>query len=113
MHRLLSAVAVLLAATTARAEDLTSCEQGSNAHKAGNYDQAIADYDAAINLKPGYPLALSNRGAAYSSMGQPDRAIADYDAAIRLDPGDAGTFVNRGGAYGDKGLEWTLKVRHG
>src|SRR5882724_4506361 len=51
-----------------------------------HYDQAIADYDQAIRLKPDYPGALVDRGQAHAGKRQYDRALADYDAAIRLKP---------------------------
>src|SRR5215831_3580569 len=69
----------------------------------GDFDRAIADYDAAIKLDPGYAVAFNNRGAARRDQGEYDRAIADYTEALRFDPRNAAIFTNRGAAYGDKG----------
>src|SRR5207237_5959052 len=66
-------------------------------------DRAIADYDAAIKLKPDSTETLTNRGNAYMGRGQYDRAIADYDAAISLKPDAALTFINRGNVYAVRG----------
>jgi len=68
-----------------------------------NYDQAIADYDKAIRLKPDYPGALVDRGQAYAGKRQYDRAVADYDAAIRLKPGYPEAFNVRGNARVNQG----------
>ena len=63
------------------------------------YDQAIADYNMAIELKPDYAQAYVNRGNAYRDKGVIDRAIADYSKAIELKPDYAQAYYNRGGAY--------------
>jgi lipoprotein NlpI len=68
----------------------------------GDFDRAIADYDAAIKLHPKSADAHYNRGNAWARKGDPDRAIADYDAAIRLDPKEAA-------AYGGRAVEWSVK----
>jgi tetratricopeptide (TPR) repeat protein len=53
----------------------------------GLYDQAIADYTKAIELKPDDAEAHYNRGLEYEKLGQRDEAIADYRQAISLEPG--------------------------
>src|SRR5262249_33633616 len=47
--------------------------------RAGDFDQAIADFDEAIRLEPGKALAYSHRGNAWSRKGDKDRALADYE----------------------------------
>lgn len=61
----------------------------------GNYDRAIADFDAALRLNPRYGEALRNRGDAWGDKGDYDRAITDYDAAIALDAKDAAAYSSR------------------
>jgi lipoprotein NlpI len=68
----------------------------------GDHDRAIADYDAAIRLKPRSADVFFNRGSAWAIKGEPDRAIADYDAAIRLDPKEPT-------AYGGRAVAWAVK----
>jgi tetratricopeptide (TPR) repeat protein len=65
------------------------------------YDQAIADYTQAIQLKPNNAEAYNNRGLAYAlkSKSQMESAIADYSQAIRLRPAYAYAYNNRGVAY--------------
>jgi lipoprotein NlpI len=68
----------------------------------GDYDRAIADYDASLRLAPRNVDALFNRGNAWSNKGEHDRAIADYDAAIDVNPKDPA-------AHGGRAFEWTAK----
>ena len=63
----------------------------------GKYEQAIADYDRAFELKPRPPAAYyNNRGNAKDGCGRYEEALADYDEAIRLKPQDASFCYNRG-----------------
>ena len=54
-----------------------------------NYDRAITDYDAAVNLDPKFQRAYNNRGAAWRAEGDRGRALQDYAEAVRLNPSDA------------------------
>jgi tetratricopeptide (TPR) repeat protein len=65
-------------------------------------DAAIADFDAALALKPDDADALNDRGFAHDSRNEPDLAIADFDAAIQLRPDFAAAFGNRGQAFARK-----------
>ena len=65
------------------------------------FDAAIASYDEAIQLKPDYADAYSNRGNALKELEQFDAAIADYDKAIQLKPDLADAYSNRGNALQD------------
>jgi len=69
----------------------------------GDDEQAIADYDQAIALKPDDAVAYNNRGAAYADKGDLAHAIADYEQAITRKPNFAVAYNNRGLAYADKG----------
>jgi tetratricopeptide (TPR) repeat protein len=62
----------------------------------GQHAAAITDYDKAIQLKPNYAYAYSNRGLAKVSLGQHAAAITDYDKAIQLKPDVVETYNNRG-----------------
>jgi tetratricopeptide (TPR) repeat protein len=52
----------------------------------GNYDQAIADFDTAIQLDPNDVAAYVHRGIAYYWKSDPVRANADFDKAIQTRP---------------------------
>ena len=61
----------------------------------GAHEAAIADYSAALRLKPD-AAAYSNRGNAKGRLGQYEAAITDYSAALRLKPDYATAYINRG-----------------
>ena len=48
--------------------------------------EALADCDAALKIKPDAPQALDSRGFVRLRLGQYDGAIEDYNAALRLRP---------------------------
>jgi tetratricopeptide (TPR) repeat protein len=53
---------------------------GYSNRKLGNYDDALAAYDKALAIKPGYPDALEYRGEAYLGLGRiPDAQQAYLD----------------------------------
>jgi tetratricopeptide (TPR) repeat protein len=72
-------------------------EVSAGAHK---YDQAIADYNMAIRLRPDYAEAYNDRGHAYHWKGSNrDRAVADFTRAIELRPNYPTAYNNRGVVY--------------
>jgi serine/threonine-protein kinase len=66
----------------------------------GNIDGAIADYTAALTVKPDFLWALRNRGyLLYKEKNQPERALADLNLAIALAPQLAWSYMDRGAVY--------------
>ena len=65
----------------------------------GNYQEAIAAYDRAIELNPDLAEAYYVRGAAYNSLGDPNRALQDLDKTIELNREYAGAYYHRGLAH--------------
>ena len=53
-------------------------------HYKGLFDEAIADYDAALSNKPNFPAAHYNRGFAFAAKGLRTRAVEDYQKAREL-----------------------------
>ena len=49
-------------------------------------DQALADFNRAIELDPNNAVFYLNRGAVYQRKKDADRALADYNHAIELNP---------------------------
>jgi tetratricopeptide (TPR) repeat protein len=74
--------------------------------RGGDFDQAFADYSAAIQLNPADAKVYSNRGLASERKNDLDGAMRDYDKAIALDPNCAVCFANRGNVYRWK-RDWT------
>lgn len=63
------------------------------------YDDAVADWTQAINLKPNYARAYRQRANAYSYKGDSGPAEADYNRSIELEPRVAIAYLNRGMLY--------------
>src|SRR4030042_4294328 len=70
--------------------------QGINLLNEAKYDEAIANFNKAIEIDDKYANAYSGRGLGYYRMGQYDLAMADYNKAIELDPNDATAWHNKG-----------------
>jgi tetratricopeptide (TPR) repeat protein len=60
----------------------------------GQYDQAIKDFDQAIEINPRYIKAYNNRGIVYRLRGQYDRAISDFNKAMEMNPLDPEAYNN-------------------
>jgi tetratricopeptide (TPR) repeat protein len=67
-------------------------------------NQALADCNAALKMKPHTAAFLDSRGLVYLRQGNYDKAIADYDAALHLQPKIAWSLYVRGLAKSRKGL---------
>jgi protein O-mannosyl-transferase len=76
---------------------------GNALHKKGQRDEAIAHYQEAIRLNPGFALAHDNLGNALDEKGEADEAIRHFQEAIRLKPDYAEAHYNLGNALGRKG----------
>lgn len=73
--------------------------RGDGLVAARQYDRAIADYTAAIQLKPDFAEAYNNRGFAYYLQGKGEAAIADFTRAIELRPNYPKAYNSRGVVY--------------
>jgi tetratricopeptide (TPR) repeat protein len=62
-------------------------------------DEAIAEFNKAIKLKPDYEMAFWSRGLAYVGLKQFDQAIKDANKAIGLKPDFAVAYNLRALAY--------------
>jgi len=69
----------------------------------GNFDQAIADFNRAINVKNNFAEAYLNRGLTYMAANKPDLALADYSKALEIDPKYEEAYYIRGLSFADKG----------
>jgi tetratricopeptide (TPR) repeat protein len=62
----------------------------------GQLADALADFDAAIEIDPGNFTAYFNRGVTRSEAGDADGALADFNTAVALMPTEAWPFGARG-----------------
>jgi tetratricopeptide (TPR) repeat protein len=72
--------------------------QGNALQAIGRYEEAIASYDRAIELRPELAGAYSDRGNALQMLKRYDEALASYDIALSLRPDFAKALLNRGSA---------------
>jgi len=81
------------------------CHNGLGAVYAdlGRYNDAIAEYQRAIELDPQYPFPHNGLGNVYANLGRYDDAIAEFQWAIELDPQGAYPHNGLGNVYRDLG----------
>jgi len=77
--------------------------QGHRLLAGGQPAEAIGAFSRALEIAPGDPIVLNNRGVAHAMLGQPQSAVADCTAAIRLSPRNSLVRYNRGIAYALQG----------
>jgi hypothetical protein len=73
----------------------TLLARGDDFNIKGEFDLAIADYDAALKVEPASAEALHGRGMAWRAKGDRRRALSDFDAALRLKPDFEAARINR------------------
>lgn len=62
-------------------------------HRAKNYDAAIAEYDKAIGIEPGFAPAFRGRAESYFGKRDFQKAKADYDEYLKLNSGSQSAMV--------------------
>jgi tetratricopeptide (TPR) repeat protein len=93
------AAAAAAPAAVSADEALACIQRGVASRAKGAFDQALDEFNRAIQLDPRSALAYEGRGNTHVNKGEFDRAIADYNTALKLDPKLALAYVNRGLAY--------------
>ncbi len=77
--------------------------------KQGNLNQAVSDYNKAIDINPDDPIQYFNRGQAYKWKHQLELALSDYSKAIELYPTYVSAYIYRAFIYDTKN-EFDLAV---
>src|SRR5271166_1325314 len=99
---LLSAFAWIAAPLAAHAEEMTADQYTARAVqsvKDGKQDEALGDFNKAVQLAPDKAIHYRNRAAFYVLTKQWEKAIADDDMVLKLEKHDLATTLNRGFAY--------------
>ncbi len=63
------------------------------------YEEALKDFNLAIELDPNYTWAIVSRGLTYRKMECYEEALQDFNQAIELDPKSAWAIAFRGRTY--------------
>lgn len=63
------------------------------------YNEAIEDYNKAIERNKEYAVAYNNRGNCHFCLKNYPKAIDDYSEAVRLDPKSEMYLLHRAKAY--------------
>jgi superkiller protein 3 len=103
----LAMLVVVLAAGHAHArseEAIRRNNLGADLLRQGRLEEAIAEFQRAVEADPGYAAAQLNLGYAYERRDRVDDAIAQYKKAIQLEPGNVLGLNNLGVLYDKKGL---------
>ena len=74
---------------------------GVMAYRAAGFEQAIQDFDKALDINPTYALAYNYRAEAYKELGLTAPAIEDYTKAIEYESNVALLYFGRGKCYLD------------
>ena len=69
----------------------------------GRLEQAVANYEKALAIKPDYAEAYNNMGSALKDKGESDAAIESYKKALKIKPDYAEAYNNMGNALLNKG----------
>lgn len=73
--------------------------RGETYRLANHYEEALADFNLAIELNPDYTWGLAHRGETYRLMNRYFEALADFNRAIKLDPDYTWALTHRGETY--------------
>ncbi|MBE7556635.1 MAG: tetratricopeptide repeat protein [Anaerolineales bacterium] len=74
-------------------------ELGNAYTDAGQWEQAQAAFQKAIELDPNFQSAYANLGVVYYQLGQLDLSASQYQKALELDPTDGDVAYNLGALY--------------
>jgi len=72
------------------------CNLGSALEALTRWEAALASYDRALALQPGFGEAHFNRGNVLAELGRHDAALDSYARALVFKPGFADAYVNQG-----------------
>ena len=69
-------------------------QKGNENYEAGNFDQAIEEYERIVDLGIKNPKVFYNLGNAYFRKNQHGKAVLNYRRALSLDPRDEDSIAN-------------------
>lgn len=76
----------------------------------GQTEEALNNFDKAIEKDPQNPSLYYNRGLIYDQLQDYDKAEIDYTKALEVDPDFFDAIYNLGAMYYNAGVEWNNKA---
>ena len=76
---------------------------GTSLQKQGRIEEAVRQYQLALDINPAHPMAHNNLGAILLQQGHLDEAIRHYQAALAASPNYAKAHCNLGSCYYGQG----------
>lgn len=67
------------------------------------YDEAISQFEKAVQMDPTFEIGYYNLGVAYTGKGQYEEALARYQKVLQIDPDHAQTHFKLGSIYQRRG----------
>lgn len=91
---------------------------GASLLEQGKVEEAIAEFQKAVELDPVYTVAQLNLAYAYDRQGRIEEAVNQYHKVIELEPGNFFAHNNLGALYDKQGryedaiqeFEWALEI---
>lgn len=80
---------------------LAYCLRGNIYYEKKQDAKALADYNAALALKPDFISCLDDRGILYARAGKLEKALADFNRALQMQPNYKLALLNRAITYLD------------
>ena len=71
-------------------------DKGVTLYDAGQFAEALAEFNAALEKDPKQPAILARAGDCYAKLDKNDEALAAYDKALELTPNDTSLYTNKG-----------------
>ena len=85
-------------------------QQGRTALSAGNVDDAVTEFEAALAIQPGHPAIYLNLAEASRKQGMQGKALHYYRQALKLDPTNQYAIAGEGEALVEKGAVEKAKL---
>jgi tetratricopeptide (TPR) repeat protein len=80
--------------TGANMDAVQAYKAGEELKNSGKHDEAVAQFQAALQADPSYVLAHHALAVCYSHVGEHDKAVHHAQQACELEPQDAFSFMS-------------------
>jgi tetratricopeptide (TPR) repeat protein len=74
---------------------------GASLAQAGRHQEAIVEYEKALQINPNFGTAYLNMGGSYRYLGNNQKAIECFQKALAIDPNDVNALNNLAAVYAE------------